>query len=711
VLGHATCDVLTAAVTVAGRHAVEVDAHACLPCSRLTSPRHRTVIRVMAKLTKRGLLLLLTYEEQMSLARDMGIGDEKTKATPAPYFALNDLDVELDDILQHLPLAVLHNLCHGADISTLWTERQILEKLVVERATDPTAKRRAFIPGKRGAFLPGDRSSSTIGFGLCFYAPKRLSPPSPSEVRKFHKKYKQKARNSAFRARFQQGFPGSNSTDGLEYWRDRRYWPRRPLLIHAPEDVTEELRPGEAHLLVPFRDRLLAAIGTCVEVGENGERAVDTDVRSSGGPQKRGRYRYGFAPHPVNGDPVLDVREAEIVRRMFSLYMAGFTDQKIAEQLNEDGLFDRSDKVWRRDRVAACLKDVSHKGQYKHRGKLFKVVPTVPEEVWNRVQTLRARLALNPGETSAIVSPHPLSGLLRCAVCGDLLVREPAHSEEYEYYRCRRTSESCKEFRTRQDSLESSVAYFLACELFAPIRAGAMLKALLDSSEATVYPIDEKVERFAIALEELFLENRGFARRLINLHVEKVTVDRHVLQIHWRPLGKESWPAPLWVLSFSPEIPPAPCPIEETPPEETLILYRVHTREGTRTAAEDEVADYRRKAAAGEVDLLIDAADPSRKKCLVVRQGSGNQRKESMLSHTQRDVLLALVRNRGTLLTVDKIKAEVGREVSDQHIRDSISTLRMKLGDTALIKAGKWGDVNYKFDPPEDLVFFVIERV
>lgn len=151
------------------------------------------------------------------------------------------------------------------------------------------------------------------------------------------------------------------------------------------------------------------------------------------------------------GEVVIVEREAEIVRRVFALYHAGWTLWKITELLNTEGVPTRRGAPWRPATFRRVMRNPTYTGiayYSRSRSVLYTdaegvrrrtqvdkpesewiavpVPPLIPQTVWDAVQERldsgRRLRSGNPGRAYA------LSGLLACSKCG-------------RYYRGRTTAE------------------------------------------------------------------------------------------------------------------------------------------------------------------------------------------------------------------------------------------------------------------------------
>lgn len=194
------------------------------------------------------------------------------------------------------------------------------------------------------------------------------------------------------------------------------------------------------------------------------------------------RAPYGYSAAEA-GFAVLE-HEAEVVRRIFTMYRQGKGCSKIAITLNTEGVPFREGRLWNLDTVKYILRNTAYKGDLTYgvrtvdsrkRKRVRNLMPHVvregafpaiisPEE-WDSVQEVRRK---RPGPATgtsgrAHSSRNLLTGLLKCAGCGTHMRSSGASYGEvkYRYYVCsnidRKGRLACDARRVRQDLLDTIV--------------------------------------------------------------------------------------------------------------------------------------------------------------------------------------------------------------------------------------------------------------
>ena len=120
-------------------------------------------------------------------------------------------------------------------------------------------------------------------------------------------------------------------------------------------------------------------------------------------------YGYQIQDGELSAHP----QEAEGVKRTFSLYLAGMTQQQIADALNAEGFpYSEESPVWSRPRVVQTLRNSRYMGE--------KGYPAlVDDETFHAAQAMRADRMRKWGDHPALC----LVRKLRCGHCGHSLRR------------------------------------------------------------------------------------------------------------------------------------------------------------------------------------------------------------------------------------------------------------------------------------------------
>ncbi len=148
---------------------------------------------------------------------------------------------------------------------------------------------------------------------------------------------------------------------------------------------------------------------------------------------------------------IINPKEAELVRRMFQLYLEGNSYRKIALILTAEGY--RTKKypcrkrnqggvIFRNTNIQLILKNPTYMGKIRYEDKLYDGLhePIVSPEIFRQVQEKMKANWREPGTTTHRKFPGLLTGLFRCTACkcsfGHTYARGRNKNFNYRYYVC-----------------------------------------------------------------------------------------------------------------------------------------------------------------------------------------------------------------------------------------------------------------------------------
>lgn len=174
---------------------------------------------------------------------------------------------------------------------------------------------------------------------------------------------------------------------------------------------------------------------------ENGELAINTS-------RFLGYDKDGY------GDLVINIKEAEIVKRIYTEYLSGKGCFKIAKLLNSEGILTVTGSKWYESSVLEILKNEKYKGdailqktyiqdhlskkKKKNKGEMDSFYiednhsPIVTKEDWEQVQVEMQKRAEAKGNFKGSdkgLNRYPLTGMLFCSKCGAALRRRTWNSK------------------------------------------------------------------------------------------------------------------------------------------------------------------------------------------------------------------------------------------------------------------------------------------
>lgn len=219
---------------------------------------------------------------------------------------------------------------------------------------------------------------------------------------------------------------------------------------------------------------------------------------------------FGFRVVPVPGPGGATKRklqveptEAELVRRVFALYLAHNGAVEVAKQLNAGGARYRG-RLWDRDKVLRVISNPAAVGRvpWGRRDPVtslalpddqivyVEVERVVDQELFDLAQAERQRRDPDKNPGRAASSPLLLAGLVRCGQCGARYELQTAgkmrpDGTRYAYYQCSAARRSgvggaCQGHPVPVDVLDEAVTEFLAERLFSERRCRVILQELVE---------------------------------------------------------------------------------------------------------------------------------------------------------------------------------------------------------------------------------------
>ena len=281
-----------------------------------------------------------------------------------------------------------------------------------------------------------------------------------------------------------------------------RLFPALGVRFIAINDHVDTADGSQDDIILPFKNLMNDAYCRDISIKIRSHLAVK---------RKNGEYVGAFVPYGYEkqkGDPhkiVPDLYAAGIVQKIFQLKLDGYSQNKIADWLNERGIlcpleYKRSrgirvtenfktheEAAWSPVSVRRILENeiymgVLIQGRRSTPNNKVKKLLLKPESEWIRIENshepvisrreflLVQRLLKMDSRTS----PHedfvyPLSGLVICGDCGAPMVKRdvPAGGKVYSYYICSRhdTKKDCSPHRISKDRLESDVLSLLQAHI------------------------------------------------------------------------------------------------------------------------------------------------------------------------------------------------------------------------------------------------------
>lgn len=165
---------------------------------------------------------------------------------------------------------------------------------------------------------------------------------------------------------------------------------------------------------------------------------------------KEGRIRKGLwrggSSVPIgydykNGNLCINKDGAEQVRKVFELFLAGWSTNSIAKYMRQN--YGTAYNTWSASVCALrIIRNPLYKGYLSYKGELIKGQheAIIPPETWDAAYAFwQTRYnALEEHKKNPCISRHLLTGLIKCRQCGERYVTRQScsHSRTYVYYSC-----------------------------------------------------------------------------------------------------------------------------------------------------------------------------------------------------------------------------------------------------------------------------------
>jgi site-specific DNA recombinase len=264
------------------------------------------------------------------------------------------------------------------------------------------------------------------------------------------------------------------------------------------EAVTETVESTEVGRLINYI-RGFASKLEAEKIRERTMRGKQALVKQGKLPQGTGIGIYGYQWDKTTGKRTIVEHEAKIVQKIFTMASRGSSFNKIATELNNQGIKSKSGSLWYPLTIRRILNNPTYTGKTyygmsKRVGKT-KVVAQ-PQENWTLLPDItppiitdevfkQAQEAIKLAKQSRPVKPNAhylLTSLVKCSKCGSPVIGTTLNGK-YRYYHCRGAyptatrGKICDAGYIRADNLENSIWHKLIEMLSSPL---TLLRTLLD---------------------------------------------------------------------------------------------------------------------------------------------------------------------------------------------------------------------------------------
>ncbi|MFZ5824171.1 MAG: recombinase family protein [Bacillota bacterium] len=256
------------------------------------------------------------------------------------------------------------------------------------------------------------------------------------------------------------------------------------------------------------------------------ERDVIRDRTENGRRRRFGQGRravaappFGYTYGEVAGTMVVVPEQAEVVKKIFHLYLKGYGFMKIATELNGAGYRSASGALWTDHSVRYIAVNEVYTGKVKYSGEYApgNHEPIIDQETFDAVQELRKEREWLGGRS--VGSSFLLAGLMRCKSCGHMMFTQPSTESKRKrkdgteyvtynqaYYLCggryKKGNGFCTCGHIQQDVLEEYVVQRIKMRFGAQVTEQQSVQSLQDEVAGQVEELEATLERLDQAVRE-----------------------------------------------------------------------------------------------------------------------------------------------------------------------------------------------------------------
>ena len=247
---------------------------------------------------------------------------------------------------------------------------------------------------------------------------------------------------------------------------------------------------------------------------ENGRRR-----RFSQGRRAVGDAPYGYDRGEVNGTMVINPVEADVVKKIYNLYLHGHGFMKIASMLNKAGYRTSGGNEWTDKTIRDIATNQVYTGKVKYSGEHLDGQHTaiIDMETYEAVQQVRGARERVGGRS--IGSPFLLAGLIKCRGCGHLMYTQPATesrrkrksgeiyiTRNHAYYLCggrlKKGAAYCQCANIQQEALEEHVIGRLRARFGGRVAEEHSIRTIQDEMAGQIRELEESLVRLGEAVKE-----------------------------------------------------------------------------------------------------------------------------------------------------------------------------------------------------------------
>ena len=244
--------------------------------------------------------------------------------------------------------------------------------------------------------------------------------------------------------------------------------------------------------------------------------------------------------------------EADVVRYIFSEYIAGNGTNTIAKNLNDKGIKTKNGKYWNNVAIMAIIKNKIYLGMI-HSTKLKewyngKHEAIIDNDTFNKAQTIHTLKAPKVRKNDKV--KNPFAGIARCGVCGRLMQRNSNIYYNLEYLTCNSNPTCTNRKFIRLDYIEQEILKELKTTLkdfnYFLDNSQAEIKAKRNSKENEIKllrkELDQKetqIENACEMLEKGIYTIDLFKKRTEKLENEISNIKQRLTEIEETPIDDD----------------------------------------------------------------------------------------------------------------------------------------------------------------------------
>ena len=256
--------------------------------------------------------------------------------------------------------------------------------------------------------------------------------------------------------------------------------------------------------------------------------------RTTSGMEKRvedGYYSGGvvFGYDFVEGKLEVNTEQAKIIRYIFEKYAVdGWGYFKIVTDLNMQGLKTLKGNHWSITAVKTILENRLYIGEFswKKQYRQGKHQPIVDIDLWEKTESMRSVKSYTPEKIHA--GSFPLSGLLKCPLCGSSMVQANANPK-HKYYVCSKRKATNKSACNSNYVKKETAEEFVLNNIFSTIAKADLLKPILQITTTNLQSEIEPLEENLTSYEKEIKKNSSSMQEAITLYDEGI-LNKKMLQ-------------------------------------------------------------------------------------------------------------------------------------------------------------------------------------